>query len=388
MPYYSSYRRRSYRPRRRTPVRRRSYAAAPVRRRTTTRRRKTYTRSVPSTCSCKNEISPAQKFLIAQADPFHPLAAGAKIPDSSTIPSLSICDVENIQLNLGATTDSKCLAFLPTYNNSVVSSTGGVGAWAWSAAYGGVTARGKTASYNTNFELDRPVAHAIRLSSPVAPTSATGFVHIAIAHESQYNVGTWQWPTNTAGLSAYQYYTRVTLASLTQSPLTVINKFTDETAFRYAAANTGASANVLATSNEFNVFRSWGAILVAVEGSSSIAPLQFEHLLLTEATPSVGGSVSGSTAAASQPAVMAAAGHMSASVPMAHTEDQQETYIQQAVNAAAEGLSSAGDEAFQNVIMPIAQGLGYQAGRAAVAGIGVLARGIGGVNNNPLRIAG
>lgn len=371
--------------RRRTPVTRRSYTR-PARRRAPVRRKRTTMRAPSdskSGCSCSADLSTAQKFILAQLDPFDPRCFGAKIPDSSTIPSLSVVDVENNALTLTTATNSKAWAFLPQYTTAIVSSTEGAGSWTWAAAFGGRADRAKRASYIAAYELDRPVAHAIRISSPVAPTAATGFVHIAVGFESTLNTTTWEWPTTTGGLSGYQFYKRVTLASLTQSPLTLINKFVDETAFRYASANSGVSAaGFSSTQNEFHIWRSWGAIIIAVEGVNSTSPIDIEHLLLTESVPNASGVISGSTAAPFQPSILAGAGHASANTDFAHTEMQQDGYINQGLAAVAEGMQAAGNQAFQSFVLPLAQQVGYQ-GVAAAVNYGL---GIGGVNNNPNRL--
>jgi len=331
-----------------------------------------------------------QKFVLAQLDPFDPKCFGAKIPDSATVPSLTVFDVENLPLSLGVSiANSRCWALLPEYTSAVIASTEGAGGWTWPAAFAGTANRAKRTSYIANYELDRPVAHAVRISSPVAPTAATGFVHIAIAFDSTLNTTTWPWATSTAGMSGYQFYKRVTLASLTQSPLTLINKFTDETAFRYSSSNVGVTAGGFNSgNNEFQVLRSWGALLIAVEGVNQLSSIDIEHLLMTEAIPDPAGVLSGSTAAQAQPSLLAGAGHMSANTDFAHTEAQQDSYVQQGLNAAAQGMQAAGNEIVQEYILPIARQVGRGVASAALgyARSRLQARGIGGVNNNPYRL--
>jgi len=271
--YYRSYRRR-YGRRRSYPRRSYSYSsrrAAPRvrRRRTTTTKR----RSVKAKCECPQVgLDPGQKFLLAQADPFEPRCLGAKIPDSNTVPSVPVALSELFNITTASAGDGRCFAFIPTFSTSIVSSTtAGPSSWTWGAVFAGGANWTKRTTFATSFEVTRPVAHGIRLSCNNAPTTTTGYVHIAVAVESFRNSTTWPYATDVAGLSGYSWYKRVTLASLTQSPLTVINKYIDETAFRYVGADTNAVQN--ATELMFHVPWSWGAILIAVEGAATTTPL-------------------------------------------------------------------------------------------------------------------
>jgi len=373
-----------FRARARGPVRRRAYTRPPRARRTT--------QGSAGECHCPGEISSAQKFILAQADPFDTKCFGAKIPDSSTLPSVSLVDTETQALTLVTTSNAKCYAFLPQYTVAGVEATElNPVQWSWPAAFAGSFNRGKRTNYVASYELDRPVAHAVRISSSVAPTTATGFVHVAIDFQSNLGETTWSWPTTPSAMSGCQFYRRVTLASLTQSPLTIINKFTDETAWRYQSANSAATvAQLTGTANSFQIMgsRSWGALLVAFEGTGSTNPLNVEHILLTESIPTTGSIITGTTAAPSQPSILAGAGHMSATADFAHTEDQQPSYINQALNAAAAGVAAAGDVVMSEALLPMAQQAGYAAAMtAATLGVQAIGRGISGVNADPNRLA-
>lgn len=90
----------------------------------------------------------------------------------------------------------------------------------WGATYAAnSTNRSKRTAYDAAIELTRPVAHAVRLSCPLAPTQASGFVHMALATETNWGSTLWQFPNTVAQMSGCQHYKRVTLASLTQSLL-------------------------------------------------------------------------------------------------------------------------------------------------------------------------
>lgn len=370
----------------------RARARGPVRRRTASRptRARRTTQGSSDICQCPGDLSSGQKFILAQADPFDTKCFGAKIPDSSTLPSVPLVDTEVQALTLTVATNTNCVAFLPAYTVAGVIATEGAAAWVWPAAFAGSFNRGKRVNYIASYELDRPVAHAVRISSSVAPTAATGFVHVAIDFQSNLNETTWTWPTSPAGMSSCAFYKRVTLASLTQSPLTIINKFTDETAFRYQSANSSATvAQQTGTANSFQILggHSWGALLVAFEGTGSLSPVNVEHLLMTEAIPSTGSIITGTTAAPSQPALLAGAGGMSANSDFAHTEDQQDSYIRDALQAAAQGAAAAGDVVMSEAILPMARRAGYAAVMtAATLGGQAIGRGIAGVNSDPSRL--
>nr|QXP07807.1 MAG: putative capsid protein [Arizlama virus] len=318
--------------------RRASYARST----STTRRRKPANKRAPAKLrsskglASSREVQSGEKFVLAQLDPFVPQVDGAKIPDSNTIPSIACKDVELRTLPLTTTTNVTCNAFTPSYPCAFVQATEGAGSWAWPAAFGGASTRGKFTAYANEFELDRTVAHGVRITSSVAPTSATGYVHIAIAFESHRGspaITTWQWPTTVAGLAGYQNYKRVTLASLTQEPLIVVNKYVDDTAFRYSDAGV-SDFNAASLASGFALPRSWGSILIAIEGSNAVSPISVEDLIMTEAIPKSTGAVRGSMAAPPNPTLLAAASQATANAP----PTRPDSAAQASVNAAAERL--------------------------------------------------
>jgi len=382
------------------PVRRRSYSrkrfprrrSGPVRR---TARRRTATRRTAravrgrSACVCPGELTPASKFALAQLDPFHSMVAGAKVPDTNTQPSISSTDIEQVTLlSSGLSTDLFGMAFRPQYTWGTVTATPGA-SLGWGAFY--VTNslnRTKRNPYAAAIELTRPVAHAIRLSSPLAPTSASGFVHIAISTETTFGAGTWGYPTTIAQISGCQFYKRVTLASLTQSPLTVINKWIDDTGFRYSSPTADISSG---TGNGFQTDYAWGAIVIILEGVPiGVNVLSTEHLLTSEGIPQKDGPIIGTPAAASSPGTLQATSDMQAHTEPFHTEAEQEGYIQRGVNAFAQGAAEQGDRLYQRVGVPLLNAVGQQATSSAlnmfynaITGTG----GISGVNSNPNRLA-
>lgn len=392
MPFYSPYSRRRY-GRRYGGYARRNYTrprsmyvrAAPSRRRRTTTAAPRRRRTSQAMCPCPGTLSAGQKFLLAQIDPFEPRCLGAKVPDSNTIPSVSVLTTQIVTPTFAVGGNDHCVAFIPSISGGIITATAGSPGWAW-PVLGTATSLDKRADYINTYELDRPVAHGLRISSGLAPTSATGFVHVAVATES-FNLATnWPYATSVSEMAGYPFYKRFSLAALTQSPITAINKYVDETAFRYTGADSTNVGN--AGTMEFHVPRSWGALLVAVTGSpagTNTQPISIELVLHTEAIPKFSAVLSGSTAAPLDNGILGATAHMVANSDFSHTEEQQDSYMNRALGAATEGLGQAGRVAFERIILPGIQSAAYGvAGHAMSFGI---SRGISGVNSNSNRLA-
>lgn len=380
-------RRRSY-SRKRFPRRRSGPVRRTYKRRTATRRVSRTTRS-RSACVCPGDLAPATKFALAQLDPFHSNAMGAKVPDSNTQPSVSTTDTEQVTLlSAGLATDLFGMAFRPQYTWGTVAATPG-SSLSWGGTYTvNSLNRSKRAAYAAAIELTRPVAHAVRLSSPLAPTAASGFVHIAISTETTFGVGTWQFPTTIAQISGCQFYKRVTLASLTQSPLTIINKWIDDTAFRYSSPTSDlAQGGGAAFQSDF----AWGAIVMILEGCPiGVNVISAEHLLMSEGIPQKDSPIIGTPAAASSPGTLQATSDMQSRSEPFHTEAEQEGYIQRGVNAFAQGVAEQGDRLYDRVGVPLLNAVGQQATSSAlnmfynaITGTG----GMNGINSNPNRLA-
>lgn len=407
-----AYSRRRTTSRRRRPVRRRRssvrYGRYPRTRYVGRRRIGTMSRRAQRNpvCACKSSaVPPGDKFALCQADPFEPKFFGGKIPDSSTIPSIPTPVQYNFSLTTGATTQpnwAHCWAFWPTVRSSQLrANSSDPVSWSWVSpvSYDAPVA----STFQTQFEAFRPVAHAIRLSCPTAPTSTTGFVHVALATETVYTApgSAGSQFVNLAGnlsdLSGYTFYKRVTLASLTQSPLTIINKWTDETAFRYSSPlatpnTTAASGENMA--NQFHIPLSWGVLMVAVEGIStsttpgSVSPLQAEIILHTENIPQKTSALIGSTAAAYSSGVLNAVSQAVANTDFSHTEAEQPRveaqYLGELQAAGGEFVAGVAGTLYQYARQAGAS-LAY-AGLRSVAGYMSGGLGVGGVNNNPNRL--
>jgi len=382
----------------------------PARRRAPTRRtyRRTNTRSryrrgprtskgTGSRCHCPpGQLSPSARFALAQLDPFHPDAQGAKVPDSNTMPSISNAATDQVSCPAATSGWLTGFAFRPAYNAAVIDAnpvSAGIVSW---PVYNGITVynRNGIAEIRSAFEAIRPVAHAVRLVSPLAPTSTTGFVHIGLSVESMYNSAgsAWQYPTTVSQMTGLAHYKRITLASLTQSPITAINKWIDERAFQYQDPLQQATLTATTGGEVQSPFgMDWCAIVVLVEGApAGSVPLSAEHLLLSEGLPQKTGVLIGTQAAPNSPGTMSATSSMSAQQEFTHTEATQDSYINQGLNAFAAGARQQGEQVFNNYALPLLA----QAGRLATSTAGSYAMnaimgrgGLPGQNSNINRLA-
>lgn len=215
---------------------------------------------------------PARRYLssfaLAQLNPFDPGIRGVKVPDENTAPSSAYYAYDESSVTT-STTNASCVAMFPSVTAYRVDATNNVAvsSWTWPAGYGGTSNSNILTSVQNNMNVARPVAHGVRLVCPLAPTSATGFVHVCLYALNDLSQTTWNLPTTVAQMTELPYYKRLTLAALTQTPLVCGNKFMDMTAFRYLDAATSDVANT--ANGLFMVPHQWMCILIAVEGAPS-----------------------------------------------------------------------------------------------------------------------
>lgn len=366
------------------------------RRRTTTytytrkRRRTTVKRAAIKPCVCPGELTPGAKWALAQLDPFDGRASGAKIPDSNTMPSIANVDVDILSLPTSSvSSDLSARAFRPFYTAAVIEGTAGAAVnWGLFGAANSKN-RSKWSSFTAAIELMRPVAHAVRLSCPLAPTAVTGFVHVGLSTESMHRTPqTIFYPTTVNEMAGLTNYRRFTLASLTQAPVTVINKWLDDTAFRYSSSEAGTGNS--GTAMSFQTDYGWGTIIVMVEGAPvNSTALSIEHVLLSEGIPDKTGVIIGTQAAPNAPGILSAVSTMQTETPFVHTEAEQESYIARGVDALAQGAADAGAAAFEQVGIPLLNRIGRFAATAGgkyVANMIMGKGGLPGVNANPHRL--
>ena len=266
-------------------------------------------------------------------------------------------------------TNVKCVAFNPALTSTVVPSTEGAGAWTWAAAFAGGVDVAQLANITAASTAYRTVSHGIRISSTLAPTTATGFVHIAVYAPSTYGASTWPYPTTLSQMRDLPFYRKVTLASLTQSPLTVVNKFLDQTAFRYSATDELAAGFNNTGRGQFQIAHSWSTIFVAVEGAPSASnALGIEMILHTETLSKAGATNSSSPAAPGNSRLMESAAHMAANTEASHFESEQGSLYQRATDAVSEGLQAGAE----NIAEWGAGVLRHATERAVYTGAGML----------------
>jgi len=351
-----SYSRRSYR--RRAPRRRR---------RTTRRRYSRYSRQGRSSMRRSN-VYALNKFVLAQIDPFSEKVRGCKIPDSNTFPSTPIAVGDSIPYDVGAA-GCTMAAFMPMLKNwGVVATTASGSTWTWPALYGGGRDSSKLASIDGSYSLYRPVAHGIKISCPYAPTTVTGNVHVAIAGSSTFGETTWTYPTSLADLQECMFYERYSLASLTQQPLTVVNKFLDCTATRYMDPSSDGIANSVDTGFQSN---GWGAILICIEGcpASTTGLLSVENLLHTECITKQGTIDTSTPAQPYDPELLRQTSRVAGTVRSAYTEAERPTHVQEVMAALQQGASAVASNMYRSAVLPAVARAGGYAASYGLAGI-------------------
>lgn len=368
------------------PRQRRSYARAPPRRRASVRRRVSTRRSTARRRGAAKRTTRRRrgltKFELGQVNPFDRKVDGVKIPDSNTQPSDTARSEDRLAINTNITGNCIALAFNPTLiNNSVTAVASTPTTWNWNAAYGGGNNSDQTTNYASSFSGIRIVAHGIKLSCPAAPTTITGFVHIACIPMSDFGAGTWALPTSVAQLAQLPWYKRLTLAALTQRTFTVVNKFIDCTSTRYF----DPGSDLVASSNDtaFQMGTSWGVIVIAIEGSpvTSLVALSVENLVHYETIPKFGSNQSSSPAADYDPQQLATTSRIAGHETSGFFEGDEQTALQSAYQAMTGGMYQAGNEILNGYVYPGVRRAGYA---ATYAGAGYAARrwggGISGVN--------
>lgn len=324
-------------------------------------------------------------FLMAQIDPFLPSVRGVKVPDANTMESGTVQIQDEYTCNTVATEVNGWL-FNPAITSFAVPGTSAPGAWTWPITYGGGSDCATKAQFQAAYTATRCVAHAIRLSCLLAPTTVTGFVHVAVYAPATFSATTWPFPTTIAAMRDLPHYRKVTLASLTQNPLTIVNKFLDQTAFRYIDSMETNGGYNQSNRNSFQVTHSWASIIVAIEGAPTASSLGVEVIQHHETLARAGTSNGSSPAAPPQQTVMTAAANIAADAPATHFESEQGSVLQQAADAVQAG-ARAGAENVLNAALPHLSRMGENAvyvGTAALLNYGAQRLGGGGmpgVNN-------
>lgn len=268
------------------------------------------------------------RFVLAQANPFHDDAFGAKVPDDSTASSCTAFSRNDILLSTGATNGVGAVFRAGPFPFQVNPTSTGSQTWTWLASKAGGLNVGNQAALASTFAALRPVAFGIQLSTRLSYTAASGIVHVAIIPE-MLNGSTWEYPVNTTEMGYAPFHQSFPLAELVENSISVSSKFTDKTAFRYidpGVTDVATYTNALPSSG-------WCAIQVWVEGApASSAVLDVEYIChyeaLTPAASASGGVITPSPAAPHSPAVMAAASYLNENLsPISYTKGDSMDHV-------------------------------------------------------------
>lgn len=362
------YGRRRYSSRRRRSYRRRSYGSRTPRvvvnmPRPAKRRRRT----------AKKKAPPLTRFQVAQMNPFHPDAVGCKIPDSNSMPSCAIQQVDNMTLTTDAAFQVAVSAFRPfasaTRVTGVAASTN---SWTWPAAYAG-TNSSRQANIVTNFSLLRPVAHGVRLTSSLSPNTVVGEVQIGIYASEMYGEATWDFPASTSELGNLTVFKKFPLAALCSKSVTIVNRTMDFSAEKYLDPASSVAAN--GTELTFQT-TGWATIVVAVVGAGlSTTAVNVEQIVHFEAIPKKTSVASASPAALLNVATLAQVGeYVDRSDPVVMTDANENAVIRQRQDSFIGGITDQlGEYAYGAgrglARMGVAAAMRYAAGYANGGGL-------------------
>jgi len=309
----------------------------------------------------KRKFKPRRKiqYLLALQQPFHQKAYGARIPDTNTVPSQSCYALDTFTMDGVA---NGC-SFLVTPEPSYIGARGtftAANVWNWGAAFA-TNAIGSTSIYTSmqaNYEAYRTVGHGIKITCNQPITSTAGTVHYCYGPVSVYNTVGWYAPTNLSQMQRMNGYGRVPLSSLTQTPLTIVNKPMDVTSQRYRdMVDNGFGSTV----GGFDFAGQWCTIIVLIEAPQVVANLlEVQTLTHYEAIVNTNGGAiipTGTDAEMYDPVVLGAAAHALADSELTINEDKDWDAI--AVKAL---------ETFEGAMGGAVQGYGVYGVPGALAG--------------------
>lgn len=306
---------------------------APVR-----RRRRTYRRRAPVRRRRRvTKRKPISKFTLAQVNPFSSLVAGVKIPDLNTQPSTTVVVEDDYAVATDATYQVAARGFRPFTRGQVVTATAASSTgWTWPAGFGSSNNSSKLSAILANYESARTCAHGVRITCPLAPNNVIGYVHICVIAENTFGQSTWNFPTDTSTMATSQWYKKIPLARLTMSPVIVVNKIIDGTAFLYIDPSSDRVDNAGDLAFQTSGF---GTILIAVTGAgASTTAINVENIMHLEAIPTVGSAQSVSPAAPADPEIQARASTVASTTDAVHDEGILESFrsgVRAAVGDAA-----------------------------------------------------
>lgn len=267
------------------PYRKPAYRRPAYRKRSTYRRiparrpRRAIRRATPRRTMGNFKLHP---FCLAQVNPFLPNAYGARVPDANTAASRAFFDVSTFSLGVGTAAKTMAYMALPWLSPALVGFNSGATATDWAAATTYQGSQGDASRYTAikaQFRLARAVAHGVRLSSPVSPLNANGYVHLCL-NPSCTGGATWSLPLSIDQMKDLPGYKRISLASLTTSPVIYTNRFMDQRAFEYSDVNDVPVADTGVFNSAAN---GWMSIIVALDGTynanATAVQLNIENLV-------------------------------------------------------------------------------------------------------------
>jgi len=386
------YRRRSFRPQRtrypygygrtyRDAVRsgartmrraRRNFPSSSVGRRTV---RRGGARSAPAGGEKVTGTRHGDKYILSQADPFDEQVDGVKIPDSNSQPSVPMKAEDTFDFNLNAGETAQCQAFNPScVATQVYTTTALPTSWSWPAAFGNIGNSAKLAQLRSDQELFRSVAHAVRITSGLAPTAATGFVHVCVFTQALYNQTTWAYPTTIALMQAVPGYKRIPIGRLTAEGLTVVNRPMDTTAQRYVDTDSPIYGN--AGVMEFQTGMQWGSIVIAITGcQASTTPISVESILHLECIPRATAISTATPAAKYNPSALGGASNGNSATSPSALDSEKPQRRSSFLSNALRGVAAAGGGKAQSIGMRFSALL--NAGRSAASNVNMS----GGIRN-------
>nr|WAE42822.1 MAG: capsid protein [Cressdnaviricota sp.] len=388
MAYYPkryAFRRRSYTPRRYGGYSRAAPARRYARKRVAYRRRAVTRRASVASPGIQPGTGGAPKFLCAQINPFDRGVVGVRVPDDSTAPSSSFYVFDETSITTTAATKNNAKMYMPALNAFAANATEGNSLVTWGSDMNASTsATQKYAAIQAQYSLFRPVAHAVRLTCSGAPTTQTGYVHYCLLPLSTFAVtsGAWKAPTTVSDMTTLPGYSRATLASLTQTPLIIVNRWMDQTAFRYidVKAHEWNNDTTGATGGMFETMMQWMAIIVMVEGAVANSGIQVESILHCEGQSLFSGLSRDIDAEPGDRVVFdgvsEALGNASSSMP--DSPQGMMSRVSEVTQGFCESVMRVGGEAGKQLVYSVVKSFGTNIGKSAARG--AVAAGIAGVN--------
>jgi len=205
------------------------------------------------------------KFTLAQLNPFNRDCYDCRVPDTNTAPSTPFSTYDEYNIGSGAFPNASCNIFMPNLRNMYCFPAGAGGSatsWNWSAIN-----QNSTVNYtalDNQFGLYRPVSLGIRITCPLAATSASGYVHLCLFSASTSNSSA-NLPSNLTEMATCPFYKRINLASIVQTPVIYVSKYMDESAHLYRDIN-NAFQFTGTTGAEIQTNWGWMTIMCVVEG--------------------------------------------------------------------------------------------------------------------------